>query len=671
MKGLLTALRWILGIILCLASIGGFSSGDTVAAILVLLVGILLLPIYSKKPMQAIANSTSNITSTDIVINYNKSITSADDSIIEVQLGSFNLDIVNPSLSPYAKGVPYWKHQYVYSHSELKYATTEQKGFYNYYKYCFLKGQYLELEGNSNYCFILLFDLINDYATHANVLLLERQLEELATYYPKTKPYGLSSLLDIAEKTGDEKLHDRIKAKRQSYSDSRSATHSFEGDYWSLGAKYKKKLNLSKEETDILNQVFYSGNNFWDIEFCKVEIIRLFLKVIAELKKDFSIDGHDFDNTKNYLADLVVRKHFKYRIGSNNYKYSLDDVKREINIIVLKYCENAVREYFGHKRKLSTDSYQNNQEIKTEFETKLTEPVCTVINRLLKTVQLPDELTEIDLNSQNVNRWKLQFEKLCTATNPSNVESFTAEVMKLGALNKRNPSIENLFFEGSKFISKFDKKAALIMYIHYLYYDLKSTTFDNKQFTKTMQKGLFKNNEQIHEFETIVAKLIQDKDLSSALKAVDNFYELKRKKISLDKSYIEEVQNKHSETVNLLNEYLQEEYDDSNVKIITEEAFEELVLTITPNGRQTINQYDSLVMLSNIQVMTVDYFAKASFTISKNELEQFAKGHGLFVSQLIDGINETCYERLDDVLIEEEDDNFIINPNYYNRILAV
>jgi hypothetical protein len=36
---------------------------------------------------------------------------------------------------------------------------------------------------------------------------------------------------------------------------------------------------------------------------------------------------------------------------------------------------------------------------------------------------------------------------------------------------------------------------------------------------------------------------------------------------------------------------------------------------------------------------------------------------------LIESINETCYDVFDDVLIEEEGDNYIISEQYYQRIL--
>ena len=66
----------------------------------------------------------------------------------------------------------------------------------------------------------------------------------------------------------------------------------------------------------------------------------------------------------------------------------------------------------------------------------------------------------------------------------------------------------------------------------------------------------------------------------------------------------------------------------------------------------------------------LEIFAKGNFSIPQSELETFAKSKGVFKNQLIESINEICYEDLDDVLIEEEDEHYIINPNYYQRLLA-
>jgi hypothetical protein len=73
---------------------------------------------------------------------------------------------------------------------------------------------------------------------------------------------------------------------------------------------------------------------------------------------------------------------------------------------------------------------------------------------------------------------------------------------------------------------------------------------------------------------------------------------------------------------------------------------------------------------SEIHTAALELFAKSNFSIPQNELELFAKSKGIFKNQLVESINETCYDFLDDVLIEEEDDYYIINTNYFQSISA-
>lgn len=101
-----------------------------------------------------------------------------DDSIIDVTDQSSRINS-NNNLIKYSIGVPYWAHQYVYSYSELNSASVEQKKFYNIFKTNFLNGEYFDLEGNTNYTFILLFDLLNEYESHKDISKLERQLKIL------------------------------------------------------------------------------------------------------------------------------------------------------------------------------------------------------------------------------------------------------------------------------------------------------------------------------------------------------------------------------------------------------------------------------------------------------------------------------------------------------------
>lgn len=205
-----------------------------------------------------------------------------------------------------------------------------------------------------------------------------------------------------------------------------------------------------------------------------------------------------------------------------------------------------------------------------------------------------------------------------------------------------------------------------------MYYDLKSATFDNKQLTKTIQKNLFKTNEQLHDFEVLVSELIKDKNLEKALQGVSKIYAVKRKKIQLNAALIKEVQQQHSGTVELLNEYLKDEYGDENNTIKTQEiSNEEVAMVITQKFDEPQHSiYVSNIAFAPLHETVLEVFAKSNFSVLQSEFETFAKSKGVFKNQLIESINEICYEDLEDVLIEEEDDYYTINPNYYERLLA-
>lgn len=595
------------------------------------------------------SNSTSN---------YN------DDSIIDVTNESYTI-YSNNDLKKYSRGVPYWAHHYVYSYSEINSASSEQKKFYAIFKDSFLNGEYFDLEGNTNYAFILLYDLLIEFDNHKDISELESQLKILGQCYPKTKSYGVSFLIQKMEANCDSTGVSRLRAEdRYSYQN-----YNTDYDYWRLGSRYKTKLKLNDEEVILLNKLWYPSNNFCTVEYCCLEILKLYINVIEELKSSYVAEGTTIDAQFLAVADVIARRHFKYKNGSQNYKYCIETTTNEFYSHIFKHCENAVREYYGHKRKINTDTYYTTTEAKTEFETKIISKVSGLLPVLISKVSLPDEATEIELYSQNTNRWKIKFEELTTRYNEKPKE-FIDSIIVLGKLNKKNPSIENIFFEASKFIAKYDKESALLLYVHYLFHDLKSATFDNKQLTKTIQKNLFKTNEQLHDFEKIVSELIRDKDLEKALKNVPKVYEVKRKKIKLDTASIKEVQQQHSGTVELLNEYLKDDFEDENNSIKSQEINnEEIKIEITQKSEDTVHSaFVSDLSFSPIHLSALELFSKNNFSVPQSELEAFAKSNGVFKNQLIESINEACYGLLDDVLIEEEDDYYIINTNYFQRI---
>jgi hypothetical protein len=614
---------------------------------------------YTKKTFSEnkTRNQSERNINSDIKISVTSSSNYKDNSIIDITGQSTRINS-NYRMVEYSGGVPKWAHQYIYSFSELENATFNQIQFYNFYKRSFVNGEVVFLEGNTNYAFILMFDFQNEYEKDKNLQKLETRLKKLGEYYPETKPYGISFL---NKKMNSENYTGSMKYEGNSY-------NNYE-EYWKLGNKYKEKLKLNKEEVKLLNAIYNPSNNFFSIEYCSLEILKLYIELISSLKDKYIQEETTIDKQFLAVADVIARKQFRYRNGSQNYKYSIETAPNEFYSHIFKCCENAVREFYGHKRKLNTDNYYNNVEAKTEFETKILSKVTELLPILISKVSQPDSNTDIELYTLNTSRWKIKFEQLTTNYNDKPQE-FIDSIISLGKLNKKNPSVENIFFEASKFIAKYDTESSLCLYIHYLYHDLKSTTFDNKQHTKTIQKSLFKTNEQLNNFERIVSELIKDKDLEKALKQIPEIYKIKRKKIQLNRASINEVIEQHSETVELLNEYLKDDFEDESITIKSQEiSNEEIQIEITQKSEETHQSlFVSELAFTTIHKTALELFAKSNFSISQSEFEVFAKSKGVFKNQLIESINDTCYELLDDVLIEDEDDFYTINTNYFHKI---
>ena len=582
-----------------------------------------------------------------------------DESIIDVtgQSTKINSNVV---LGKYVLGIPQWPIQYEpeYKYAEINNASIKQKEFYRVFKNSFLNGIYYDLEGNTYYAFILLNDLQNEYFNHKNLSALESQFNILGKCYPKTKSYADSFLSKRREKENTLEFKNTNVYSNDNYYE----------DYWKLGSKYKDKLKLNEEEVKLLNAIYNPNNAFFNIEYCGLEILKLHIAVISALKDKYIQEGTTIDEQFLAVADIIARKQFRYRNGSQNYKYSIETSTNEFYSYIFRCCENAVREFYGHKRKLNTDNYYTNIEAKTEFETNILSKATELLPILISKVSQPDEKTDIELNTINTSRWKIKFEQL--VANYNDKLQFIDSIILLGKLNKKNPSVENIFFEASKFIAKYDNESALFLYVHYLYHDLKSATFDNKQHTKTIQKSLFKTNEQLHDFEKIVSELIKDKDLEKALKQIPEIYKVKRKKLQLNRDSIKDVIEQHSETVELLNEYLKDDFEDENNSIKSQEINnEEIQIEIIQKSEEIHHSaFVSELTFTAIHTTALELFAKSNFSISQDEFEVFAKSKGVFKNQLIESINDTCYEFLDDVLIEEEEDYYTINTNYFQRI---
>ena len=136
------------------------NSGDSNVTIIFVIIAIVILALLlsSRKKKKNIIPvpkpiKVSSSENTKPSISFNVSVTkTSDDSIIDVTGASqkINSPIQNTGFKKYETSVPLWKHQYVYSYSEINSASSEQIAFYNHFRTRFLNGEYLEIGENTN-----------------------------------------------------------------------------------------------------------------------------------------------------------------------------------------------------------------------------------------------------------------------------------------------------------------------------------------------------------------------------------------------------------------------------------------------------------------------------------------------------------------------------------------
>jgi TM2 domain-containing membrane protein YozV len=562
--------------------------------------------------------------------------------------------------------VPYWSRSYVYSYDELNYASKAQRKFYFYFRNKVLNHEFVDIQGNTNYGFILYFDLLNEYENHRDIKLLEEQFKFLGQICPKTKSYSLMSLQDLLRKRTDSYSVDKLTNLQEPNYQFEHGYSDYDPDAYKLGKQYKDKLELNKQEVAWLNKFWNPSNVFISIEGCCIATIKQYLLIIKSLNKKLKTQNTSIAKEVIFFKEKI----FEVKDIADSYSYAYDNsylkqrVESEIYLTIFKRVENSVRESFGHKRKVGSTLYYD---FKGEFETRIGNYVDELVLKYQNNIEHPDLETQIEINAHNVNRWKIEFNNIRNSFQKENKINFIDGIINLEETNQKNPNIESIFFEASKFISKFDKVQSLKYYAKYIYYDLKSKKFDNKELTKTIQKTLFKTDEQINNFKKIIAELIETTDIHKALNEVEQIYIPKRKKIKLDKSVINEVEKKYDGTVELLNGYLETENEEANQTDFEKGKVEILVVPTNTNNSIFI----SGISIGKIQEELIAKIVSNSFKIHQNKVDKFATENGLFKNQLIDSINVAFEEYLEgEALIEEDEENYVIEESYYKELVV-
>ncbi len=461
---------------------------------------------------------------------------------------------------------------------------------------------------------------------------------------------------------------------RSGYQQTQYAYNTYHSYEYRLGKQFQDKLKLTTQEVSWLNKFRDPANVFLGIEGCCIETIKLYLAALKNLDKLLKRKESTLAKEVEFFQAAIMKLHqAKYHTtywrGYDN-SYLRERAESEFFCTIFKRAENTVREVFGHKLKISADFPYFNPALVQQFESRIGFPVNQIIHVLASSITPPDEKTEVELNAQNVSRWKLEFGRLKKSFSEVNKPEFINGIYALEKSNQKNPFIDNIFFEASRFIARFYKPEALRFYIYYLYYNLKSNRLNNKRLAKTIPGNLFKTNLQFLEFQEVVAGFVKDQDLKLALEETVKIYQTKRKQILLDVSAIKEVQQQEQDTVELLNRYLKDEFEDKNAIIEAgDKNQQEIIINISSSvNEEKKSPFVDGISLTENQAHVINLFVEKSFEIPANDINLYCKGRGVFRNQLIESINESCYDILDDLLIEEGVDNFTMNEGYYKKI---
>lgn len=451
-----------------------------------------------------------------------------------------------------------------------------------------------------------------------------------------------------------------------------------------LGTQYRQKLGLSPQQVDWLDKFWPPQNVFVAIKGCREATVHLYLQAVPALEAAMLTAGTALGQvvaaTQQQSVRLRKASQGAYSWSEYDERYVREQAEATVYSTVFRRCENVVREAYGNKRRLAAEFSGLDGALGSELERQVGQPLDTLLPTLVATINAPDEATELELNLQNVTRWKQQFDQLAAQLSGSTTRVFVEGVQQLGQRNARNPALENIFFDASKLMAKYDREEALRFYVQYVYHDLNSVTINSKPLAKTIQKSLFPQPEQLQRFEAVVSQLARDKDLAQALAQVPTVYARQRRKIELDLGAIQQVQHQHAGTVELLNEYLQ---DDPEPPVASSPTEADELPVASPAQEEEIQLLVPIAAppalgspvttgwgLSTTQQALLALFAEQALVLPQAQVEAFARQHGVLRNQLIDSLNEQCYEHLDDVLIEEDGDTYTIYEPYYQQLPA-
>jgi len=439
--------------------------------------------------------------------------------------------------------------------------------------------------------------------------------------------------------------------------------------YSQLGDMYEAKLGLNRHEVLWLNKFYPPVHAFMQVEAAREATVRLFVAVMNQLETRCKAIGSTLPKQIRKLADATeeydqVYNHLNYQYISRN--MAGHKVGAAIFLTIFHHCENAVRRRFDFKELDASVYFSELNDPDQQFNLYFGDVLPALLAPLAQALPPPDEALEQALNLADQKRWQPRFEQLLRLL-PASPAHFEEAVYALGQQNERNPSVAGIFQQAAWQLGAAGGAATVRLYVHYLYHGSQRYPFKPKPLLKRMQKALFPQPEHLPRFEALAQELLRTRDLAAALAAVPGIYYKERRKIELNPTAVQTARHQHAGTVELLNEYLQDTPETpAALPPPPAEATETVEIELPPTV--PVAGATFAAGLSASQQALLMLFAGHQLALPQAAAEAFARQHGALRNQLIDSLNEACYDLLNDVLIEESGDDYIIYESYYQQL---
>ncbi|MGI4871575.1 MAG: tellurite resistance TerB C-terminal domain-containing protein [Janthinobacterium lividum] len=466
--------------------------------------------------------------------------------------------------------------------------------------------------------------------------------------------------------------------------------NSYRTRYYStpLGDLYEGQLQLARKEKTWLNKFTNPANPFLQIVEIREATVRIYLAVMHELEQRSKKAGSTLPKDVRELEEYTRQQEFAGYRHRNYLSYGYvsrtsagNKEGAPVYLTIFRRCENALRTHYDTKL-LDQDIYFTAiAETDRPFGYFFGDAVAALLPPLLATLAPePDEDLEIAINQQDTARWKPRFEQLRPLL-PAQVDQFAVGVYELGRHNERNPLLPTIYLEAARLVGELHREQTIGLYFHYLYYGTRRYPFKPKTFLKRVVKKLFPLPEHLARFEAISQELLRKHDLPSAIDQIPAIYYQERKKIQLDPAAVQAARALHSGTVELLNEYLQDTAEPASAPAkaaaakpkaakAAKLAPAKVAAPKAPETAPATSTFAAGLALSAAQQALVQLFAAHRLSLSQTQVEALAQQHGVLRHQLLDSLDNACYELLDDVLVEETTDGYTMYEPYFQKITA-